>query len=155
MTTSEKVAYLKGLLEGMELDASSKEGKLFSKIVEILEEIASDCEDLQAQADDLQDYCDELDSDLGDVEEYLLDEAEADEDDDDDDDDEDDDFDFGESFIEATCPACGEKIYFDDSIDPEDVICPSCGEHFTYLCDGECEGCESPCPEKKDSPEKE
>lgn len=141
MTTSEKVAYLKGLLEGMELDASSKETKLFKSIVEILEEIASDCEDLQAQADDLQDYCDELDSDLGDVEEYLLDDAEED--------DEEDDEEFDDScFIEATCPNCGEKIYFDDSTDPEDVICPNCHEHFTYLCDGACEGCESPCDQK-------
>ena len=26
------------------------------------------------------------------------------------------------------CPACGEKIYFDESMDPSDLICPACGK---------------------------
>ena len=39
------------------------------------------------------------------------------------------------------CPECGESIYFDLSVDPEDVICPSCGKHVSFVCDGDCEGC--------------
>ena len=42
MTISEKVAYLKGLAEGLDLDtAKSKEGKLISVMIGILEEIAA------------------------------------------------------------------------------------------------------------------
>ena len=40
MTISEKVAYLKGLAEGLNLDTEkSKEGKLISVMIGILEEI--------------------------------------------------------------------------------------------------------------------
>jgi transcription initiation factor IIE alpha subunit len=24
------------------------------------------------------------------------------------------------------CPHCGGKIYFDDSVNPEDILCPAC-----------------------------
>lgn len=160
MTISEKVAYLKGMMEGMELDTEKGEGKLFAKIVEILDDMALEIEDLSDEAVQLRDYCDELDSDLGDVEEYLLDEAEngdcscegcegcdgydaddedldwEDEDEYDDEDEEDDD-----DIIEAMCPECGEEIFFDLDIDPADIICPSCGKHVSFVCTGDCEGC--------------
>ena len=48
MTISEKVAYLKGLAEGLDLDtAKSKEGKLISVMIGILEEIGMSIEDLE------------------------------------------------------------------------------------------------------------
>ena len=40
MEITEKVAYLKGLAEGMELDTGKKEGKLLSAIIDVLEDIA-------------------------------------------------------------------------------------------------------------------
>ena len=36
MTTAERVAYLKGLMEGMKVDDSTNEGKLFNLIADIL-----------------------------------------------------------------------------------------------------------------------
>ena len=42
MTTIEKVAYLKGLFEGMEIDESTKEGKLLKAVVDVLGELAED-----------------------------------------------------------------------------------------------------------------
>ena len=36
MTASEKVAYLKGLAEGLDIDKKSKEGKLFAAIIDTL-----------------------------------------------------------------------------------------------------------------------
>ena len=160
MTISEKVAYLKGMMEGMELETEKGNGKLLAKIVEILNEMALEIEDLNEATVQLRDYCDELDSDLGDVEEYLLEEAEADdydecegcegcdgyddedEDDEDyDDEDEDEDEDEDDDIIEALCPECGEEIFFDLNIDPSDIICPSCGKHVSFVCDGECGSC--------------
>ena len=48
MTISEKVAYLKGLSEGLNLDTEkSKEGKLISVMIGILEELAMSVEDLE------------------------------------------------------------------------------------------------------------
>ncbi len=167
MTISEKVAYLKGMMEGMELDTEKGEGKLLAKIVEILDDMALEVEDLQGEAESLRDYCDELDSDLGDVEEYLLEEAEDggcsdcegcegcdgyddedefDEDEDDEYDDDDFDDEDDDDVIQALCPECGEEIFFDLNIDPSDIICPSCGKHVSFVCDGDCCGC-SGCDE--------
>ena len=39
MGISEKVAYLKGLAEGLKLDAESNEGKLFAAIIDVLEDM--------------------------------------------------------------------------------------------------------------------
>ena len=48
MTISEKVAYLKGLAEGLDLDTTkSKEGKLISVMIGIMEELAMSVEDLE------------------------------------------------------------------------------------------------------------
>ena len=163
MKLTEKVAALMGFMEGKEIDATTVEGQVFLKIADILRDIAYEIEELDTRADDLRDYCDELDSDLGDVEEYLLDELEEDEDEDEDDedfdfDDEDEDedeYDFDDEddeVIEAVCPECGEVIYFDLSVDPEDVICPSCGKHVSFVCDGDCEGCGG-CDEDEDEDE--
>ena len=144
MKLSEKVAALMGFMEGKEVDTTTVEGQIFTKIAEILRDMSYEIEELETRCDDLHDYCDELDSDLGDVEEYLLDELEEDEDEDFDDEDEDDD-----EVIEAVCPECGEEIFFDLSVDPEDVICPSCGKHVSFVCDGDCDGC-SECDEDEE-----
>ncbi len=53
-------------------------------------------------------------------------------------DDEDDDDFFGEDedddeYFEVICPACGDIINFDSSIDPENLRCPNCGEKFECI----------------------
>ncbi len=157
MTVTEKVAYLKGLMEGLELDKTTKEGKILAVMADVLEDMAMSIADLEDENADIADYVDELDYDLGDLEEYVYgeDEDEYDfEDDDDfdefddfDDDDEDDDEDEA-IFFEVECPSCNDTIYLDDSIDPSDVICPNCHEHFDIEFEGccgdcaDCEGCE-------------
>ena len=40
MEISEKVAYLKGLAEGLNLDTESKEGKLIAAIIDVLDDMA-------------------------------------------------------------------------------------------------------------------
>ena len=46
MEIIEKVAYLKGLAEGMELNTEKKEGKLLSAIIDLLEDIAQALENV-------------------------------------------------------------------------------------------------------------
>ena len=95
MGISEKVAYLKGLMEGMNLNADSNEGKLFLAIADVLDEIALEVEDLTDEVMELGDGLDVISDDLGDVEDIVYDEDEDDyedeEDDEDDDEDDDDD----------------------------------------------------------------
>ena len=71
MEIKNKVAHLKGLMEGMEFDASTKEGKVISAIVDILDDMADELELINDDVDSLYEYADELDADLGDVESDL------------------------------------------------------------------------------------
>ncbi len=73
MKTSEKVAYIKGLMEGMELDTTENENKILVKMVEVLEELAAANNALTEENIKLRDYVEELDADLGDLEEYVYD----------------------------------------------------------------------------------
>ena len=125
MEITEKVAYLKGLAEGMELDTEKKEGKLLAAIIDILDDIALELEDLKDYADELGDGLDAVSDDLEDVEDVIFGE---DEDEDDEFEDEDD-----EDCYATTCPTCEETIYFDESIlEDGEVICPNCGEKLEF-----------------------
>lgn len=73
MEINEKVAHLKGLVEGMEYDLTTKEGKIIDKILDILTDMADEIEGLGDDVDTLFEYADELDADLGEVESELYD----------------------------------------------------------------------------------
>ena len=131
MTISEKVAYLKGLAEGLDLDTTkSKEGKLISVMIGILEELAMSVEDLEENALNLGEEIDVLSDDLSEVEEVVFDEDDGDFEDYDDD------------WFEVECPTCGAEIDIDESIlEAGTVECPSCGDTFAIdLCDEEEDG---------------
>ena len=130
MTTSEKVAYLKGLAEGFGLTGSDKESKILSTIVDILEDLALDQEDLGAELVELEDGLDAVSEDLEDVEKILFDDIEDDEDYDDE---EAEDWDGETVFYEATCPVCGETVTFDEGVLSQGGIqCPTCGEQLEF-----------------------
>ena len=129
MTISEKVAYLKGLAEGLDLDtAKSKEGKLISVMIGILEEIGMSIEDLEENTEALGEELDAVSDDLADVEKAVFE--------DDEDDcccDEDDDF------FEVECPNCGETLVIDEDVLEEGAIqCPNCREKFALDLSDDC-----------------
>lgn len=116
MTISEKVAYLKGLAEGLDLDASqSNETKLISVMIGILEEISVELDRLGKTSDDLSETLDTISDDLNDVEDLIYG---VDEDED-------------EEFIDVDCPNCGALMTISASdINDASVECPSCHERF-------------------------
>lgn len=134
MTTSEKVAYLKGLAEGLAIDAESKEGKLFAAIIDILEDVASDIEDLEDNADETWEEIDRLDEDIDDLTDFICDDE--DEDDGCDDDCGDDCCCCGDDspvFYEITCPSCEKSITIDEDVfDLGAIQCPGCGEILEF-----------------------
>ena len=67
MGISEKIAYLKGLMEGMNVDTESNEGKLFAAVVDVLDEIALEVEDLTDEVMELGDGLDVISDDLSDL----------------------------------------------------------------------------------------
>ena len=131
MGISEKVAYLKGPMEGMNLSADSNEGKLFRAIVDVLDEIALEVEDLTDEVMELGDGLDVISDDLSDVEDVIFDEDDFDDYDDEDDEDEDEDDE--EECYATTCPECEEEIFFDDSVlEDGKVECPNCGATLEF-----------------------
>ena len=135
MEITEKVAYLKGLMEGMELDTEKKEGKLLAAIIDILDDIALEIEDLKDYADELGEGLDAVSDDLEDVEDLLFDE---DEEDDEYEEEDFDELDEDEDCYATTCPTCEEEIFFDESILADgEVICPNCGEKLEFELDEE------------------
>ena len=118
MTISEKVAYLKGLAEGLNLDVEkSKEGKLISVMIGILEEVGMSIEDMEENVTALGEELDALSDDLSDVESVVFEDEDEDEDDD---------------FFEVECPNCQEPLIIDDESLAEGVVqCPSCEQTFS------------------------
>lgn len=134
MTIKETSAYIKGLMDGVNLDATTPEGKVIAALVDLCGKMADEIETLRDELDVANEYIEEIDEDLGAVEEFIYDEDGCGEEDDDDEEEDDDEYDFndddedddGEEFYVAECPNCGGKVYFDDTVNPEDVICPAC-----------------------------
>ena len=123
MTIKEKVAYLKGLAEGLEIDAT-EQGKMFAAIIDTLGDIAEEIEELNENALDIGEELDAISDDLAEVEEFLLDdEYDFDDDDDFDFDFDDDDYDDDDDDYEDRCDLCGSK----DVEFTIDINCPDCG----------------------------
>jgi len=143
-----KVGYLKGLMEGMDCDTSTANGKLMHGIVELLSDLCDRVENMDELLDDLNDYVESIDDDLSELESERDDDDDASEgffgEDDDDDDDFDDAFGEGadqlhllhpaeeeddeeEALSGNLCPECN-RMFFTSLYDPEDAkyICPHC-----------------------------
>lgn len=132
MAISERVAYLKGLADGLGLQEKDKTGKFYTELINLIEEMALVVDYLQDETDEMEEYLDALDEDLSDVEEAVFDF----DDEYDDDDFEDYDFNTLGNYMESECPGCGETIaYFDDTEDDQavDIVCPNCGEVVTTI----------------------
>lgn len=133
MKLTEKMSYLKGYIDGIDLDTSSKEGKILANVVDVMHDVVAYIEDLQGQVDELTELCEILDEDLGCVEDDFYDEDDDDEDFDFDDDDFDDEFDDDEDLYEVVCPTCGDSILLDGGmLDEGSMACPSCGEDLEF-----------------------
>lgn len=127
MEITEKVAYLKGLMEGMKIDTETNEGKILSAMVDILEDIGLELEDLWNAQGELEDGLDVVSDDLEDIEDIVYDEESFDDEYYEDDAEEDEDC------YATTCPTCEETIYFDESVlEDGEVICPNCGEKLEF-----------------------
>jgi len=132
----ERVAYLKGLADGMKLDTSTNEGKLLRAILEVLDDMALAVDDIEEAQELLSEQVDEIDDDLADIENLLYGVDEEDEEEyyDDEDDDE---------AVELECPHCGETVDLEDAfMRGNTVLCPHCGKEIEIEFECECEDCE-------------
>jgi len=125
----ERVSYLKGLAEGMQISDATNEGKLLKAIIEVMDDVALAVEDVEEVQEQMGEQIETIDEDLAEVESILFDE-----------DDEYDDECCYATHVE--CPYCNEKMDIDESmIDDNDMVeCPNCHKEFEVEWDCECGG---------------
>lgn len=143
MTNSERAAYIRGLMEGLDLDPNAKETKLFNAVVDLLDDLCLSVEEMEDAYDELSGQVDEIDEDLGELEEdyYDLDDFDDEEDEDDDWEEDDDD-----CYFEVTCPSCGDTIQLNgEMLEEGSIECPNCGENLEFDLDEEECGCGEDC----------
>ena len=149
MTISEKSAYLKGLMDGLNLDTEKAEGKMISAIVDLLCDVTKKLTDVEDTTIAISDELDEIEEDLDAIEDFIMDEDDDDYEDDfddeddydfDDDEDYDEGFDFGDEdsiIYEVKC-ACGNVIDFDEeTLEQGSIVCDQCGETLEFSLDDE------------------
>ncbi len=139
MSLTEKLAYIQGLCEGMELDGTTKEGKVLLAIVDLLDDLTDTVSQLDNDIDQIFDEIDAIDEDLSDVEDALLY-------DDEDEDDDEDECHCGHHHHHGGC-GCGHHHDDEDEWDDEEweddedltdlfdeenplyeITCPKCGD---------------------------
>ena len=141
MELSKRAAYLQGLVDGLGVDESTKEGKsikamsaLLAEMAEALEGVDEDLSRAYDQINDLSDELEDLEADLYEDE----DDDEDDEDDEEDADDANDDDIASEPFYEVACPNCGETVYVsEDDLDAGEANCAHCGVTFEVALEGD------------------
>ncbi len=127
MDLKAQVSYLKGLAEGLKIDEEQKEGKMITKIIDLLDNLVDELAELQEDHDELCEYTEAIDDDLTELEENYFDQDE-------------DELelenekeyeDYGEGFT-IECPNCREMVVIGadllDGDSPLEVTCPGCGE---------------------------
>jgi len=124
-----RVAYLRGLATGLGIEDETREGKLFSQIIDVIDALSDAITELQDDYDDLVDYTEAIDEDLNELEDDFYEEDEPFDEEADD-----------EEMFSVECPDCHETVYIDeDMLEDEDVVeilCPNC-ERVVFINDDE------------------
>ena len=132
MGINEKVAFIKGLYSGLNIDEKSDNGRVFAAILDCMEEMADEVNRLTYLTDELAEQLCEL-------EECCDDDCDCD--------DCDDDCDCGGELFdgmlfEVVCPTCNEQITVDEAtVNIGKINCPKCNELLEFDMDDCEDGC--------------
>ena len=145
MELNKKAAYLQGLVDGLGIDDTTKEGKiikamsaLLGEMAETIESVDEDLSRAYDQINDLSDELEDLEADLYEEEDEDGESEDAEDEDTDGDDDAKDDDIASEPFYEVACPNCGETVYVsEDDLDAGEANCAHCGVTFEVALEGD------------------
>jgi len=133
MNILEKLAYLKGLADGLALDETKKDTKVIHHLIDLLEDVVVSVAALESGVAEMQQQIDAVDEDLGDIEKefFAADSCDCDSCAGH------DDACCDEIYYEVTCPTCGNVIHLDDDmVALGEIDCPNCGEKLEYDLEG-------------------
>jgi hypothetical protein len=124
MIPNEKLAYLNGLIKGMELKGESNEEKLFLAITGALNEMHEIIESYDDAFDGMAEVISDIEESVYELEDEIFGEEKPDIDD------------YGsldEDIYDITCSGCDNIITVDyDALDDGSVTCPACGELIEF-----------------------
>lgn len=133
MDICEKISYIKGLADGLNLDTTTNEGKIISALIDLLEDVTAEICEIEDVCEEMGEQIDAVDEDLSLVEDIVYDEDEDDCCDCCDDD----------ELYEIECPACHDTVYLDeDMLDEGGIECPNCGTPLEFDFDCDCDDCD-------------
>ncbi|NLO22137.1 MAG: AraC family transcriptional regulator [Syntrophomonadaceae bacterium] len=118
---SEKVSYLQGLYEGLNVSETGSHGKILSGLLQVMEEMAETVENMQQEMHNMEEYLEDLDEEIMDLEEKIWG-AHA----------------WDEDILDIKCHNCGEQLFVDTGFLDDDVLeitCPNCNT-VVYINDG-------------------
>ena len=142
MDLNAKAAYIKGLMDGMNFDVNTNEGKLLAAMQGLLEDLAEQVTEHDNELSQVYDELDAIDEDMDDLESIVYD-VDDEEDDDEEDDGEDAEY-------ELTCPKCGAVTVVDEeALMSEEIHCQNCGAAFDIEF-GVCNPEDAPCETAED-----
>lgn len=128
MDLNARAAYIRGLMNGLNYEPDSKEGKVLAAMMDLLEDMAAVVNEHDDMIDQIFDELDAIDADMDDLEDGVLDDLydfnREDADDGDDD--------ALETSYEVTCPNCGTVNIVDEAtlLDSDKLVCAECGAAF-------------------------
>ena len=129
MSAKEKIAWLKGLLSGLEIEG--REAKIYGAVADALDALATQIEEqneqmesLRSLYDELEEECTALEEDVSALEDLFDEYAKED-------DDEDEER-YATSYVSVTCPSCSSVFYYEqgENEDSDMLECPDCGKKF-------------------------
>ena len=124
MSAREKIAYLRGLLDGRERMLEPEEQKFNSALLDALTALSEEIALQEELYQELREYVEVLDEGLTDLEEQCDDDCCCGED-------EEGSFD-EEEYASVLCPHCHSDFFYEPSAydEDEDLLCPICGKVF-------------------------
>ena len=126
MDLNARAAYIRGMMNGMEFDAASNEGKVIAAMMDLLEQMAAVVTDHDDALDQVYDELETLDEDMDDLISFLAgDEGDGEDDEED-------------AVYEVTCPNCKTVSTVDEeTLLNSELVCPNCGAAFDVELEGE------------------
>src|SRR3712207_6864674 len=68
-----KVSYINGLVDGLDIDLQSKEGRIIKELINVLADVAEEIEEIKDAQNDIQDYMDNIDENINLLEDEIYD----------------------------------------------------------------------------------
>lgn len=130
MTLGEKASYVKGLVDGLELDMDKKENKMILAIVDLLEDMAESVSELENRVDDATDQVEDINDEIDGINDQICRCKDSEQK-------HGCDCDCGcegsdeDWFYEVTCPSCNTTVCLSEgSLMKNNINCPDCGQEI-------------------------